>query len=115
MWLSNAVFVDRANRKSALEQFRKVGETMKRKAVSLFIFAEGTRSATVQPTLLPFKVRDLTLVLFCVVSMPRARSSLSRRPTSCDLFALMICASRLRPDGSAPLRALRPAPAPFCR
>jgi len=55
MWLSNAVFVDRANRKSALEQFRKVGEIMKRKAVSLFIFAEGTRSATVQPTLLPFK------------------------------------------------------------
>ena len=73
MWLSNAVFVDRANRKSALEQFRKVGEIMKRKAVSLFIFAEGTRSATVQPTLLPFKVRTSLLS-----SSPRYLSSRAR-------------------------------------
>ncbi len=55
---SNAVFVDRANRQSALSQFAKVGETMKRKGVSLLIFAEGTRTSWKQPTLLPFKVYD---------------------------------------------------------
>jgi len=55
MSLSNAVFVDRADRQSAVSQFAKVGEIMKNKGVSLFVFAEGTRTSYEQPTLLPFK------------------------------------------------------------
>jgi 1-acyl-sn-glycerol-3-phosphate acyltransferase len=56
MSLSNAVFVDRANRKSALSTFGKVAQQMKQKGVSLFIFAEGTRHASKTPTILPLKV-----------------------------------------------------------
>lgn len=64
MSLSNAVWVDRTNRKSAVAQFAKVGEVMKSKRVSIFIFPEGTRSASETPALLPFKVRPL-LHLHC--------------------------------------------------
>ena len=55
MWLSNAVFIDRNNRKDALQTFSKAAQTMKEKKMSIFIFAEGTRSNTPQPTMLPFK------------------------------------------------------------
>lgn len=55
MWLSNAVFIDRNNRKDALETFSRAAKTMKDKRMSIFIFAEGTRSNTPQPTMLPFK------------------------------------------------------------
>lgn len=55
MWLSNAVFIDRNNRKDALATFSKAAQTMKDKKMSIFIFAEGTRSNTPQPTMLPFK------------------------------------------------------------
>lgn len=83
MTLSNAVFVNRSRRADAVAVFAKVAETMKKKVVSLFvswmqqevaglagigilmqcqryqlslfIFPEGTRSASPLPTLLPFK------------------------------------------------------------
>jgi lysophosphatidate acyltransferase len=53
--LGNNVFVDRTSRTDALRTFANVAETMKRKGISLFVFAEGTRSASEKPTLLPFK------------------------------------------------------------
>lgn len=76
MTLSRAVFVDRQNRDSAVATFRKISEEMKRVGVrpprpfssealpaltcpngqlNLFIFAEGTRSGSSVPALLPFK------------------------------------------------------------
>lgn len=56
MLLSNAVFVDRANRQKALSTFQQVAEVMKQKGTSLFIFVEGTRNSSPTPSLLPFKV-----------------------------------------------------------
>ncbi|GAA5900192.1 hypothetical protein JCM5296_001484 [Sporobolomyces johnsonii] len=55
MTLSNAVFVNRSKRADAVAVFAKVAQTMKEKALSLFIFPEGTRSASPVPSLLPFK------------------------------------------------------------
>jgi len=55
MWLSNAVFVDRKNRQDAVKTFATAADTMKAKRMSIFIFAEGTRSNQAEPTMLPFK------------------------------------------------------------
>lgn len=76
MTLSHAVFVNRSKRSDAVAVFAKVAETMQKKKVgitlfclpsklkvakplssqlSLFIFPEGTRSASSSPMLLPFK------------------------------------------------------------
>ncbi|GAA5959171.1 hypothetical protein JCM3765_005094 [Sporobolomyces pararoseus] len=55
MTLSNAVFVNRSKRSDAVAVFAKVAQTMKKKSLSLFIFPEGTRSASPVPSLLPFK------------------------------------------------------------
>ena len=49
MWLSNAVFVDRKNRKDAVATFAKAAETMKQKRMSIFIFAEGALARPVHP------------------------------------------------------------------
>jgi lysophosphatidate acyltransferase len=51
----NNVFVDRSSREDAVRTLGKVADTMKSKGVGLFVFVEGTRSASDQPTLLPFK------------------------------------------------------------
>lgn len=53
--LSGAVFVDRKNRKDAVQAMNIAGEDMKKQGVSLWIFPEGTRSSKPEPGLLPFK------------------------------------------------------------
>ena len=53
--LSGAVMVDRKNSKDAVKMMHHVGEDMKRKGVSLWIFPEGTRSLRKEDELLPFK------------------------------------------------------------
>lgn len=55
MALSNTVFIDRANRTTALAAFEKAANTMKARSQSVFIFPEGTRSYAKEPKLLPFK------------------------------------------------------------
>ncbi|KAL1408126.1 Phosphatidylinositol N-acetylglucosaminyltransferase GPI3 subunit [Vanrija albida] len=55
MMLSNTVFIDRKNNKSAVQAMNEAGQEMKRKGVSLFIFPEGTRHLAAEPELLPFK------------------------------------------------------------
>ncbi|KAM0791211.1 hypothetical protein ACM66B_005692 [Microbotryomycetes sp. NB124-2] len=55
MTLSNAVFINRSKRTDAVATFAKVAQTMKKKDLSLFIFPEGTRSASETPTMLPLK------------------------------------------------------------
>jgi lysophosphatidate acyltransferase len=47
--------VDRKNSKDAVKMMHHVGEDMKRKGVSLWIFPEGTRSLNKENELLPFK------------------------------------------------------------
>ncbi|KAF3911756.1 hypothetical protein AA313_de0206085 [Arthrobotrys entomopaga] len=55
MALSGTVFIDRANRQSALTAFDGAAKDMKERRQSVWIFPEGTRSYATSPMLLPFK------------------------------------------------------------
>ncbi|KAK2743032.1 1-acylglycerol-3-phosphate O-acyltransferase [Myotisia sp. PD_48] len=55
MSLSGTVFIDRANRSTALKAFDGAADQMKRLKQSVFIFPEGTRTYSAEPMLLPFK------------------------------------------------------------
>ena len=55
MSLSNTVFIDRANRTTALAAFDSAATQMRAQRQSVFIFPEGTRSYAEHPSLLPFK------------------------------------------------------------
>ncbi|KAH8096704.1 1-acylglycerol-3-phosphate O [Cristinia sonorae] len=53
--LNGAIFVDRGNNAKAVRSLTAAGETMKARDVSLWLFAEGTRSLREYPDMLPFK------------------------------------------------------------
>ena len=55
MALSNTVFIDRTNRKSAVAAFDSVAKHMQSERQSVYIFPEGTRSYYDKPDMLPFK------------------------------------------------------------
>lgn len=55
MWLSNAIFINRTNRADALKTFQKAAQDMKARNMSIFIFAEGTRTNSAEIGMLPFK------------------------------------------------------------
>ncbi|KKK25989.1 putative 1-acylglycerol-3-phosphate acyltransferase (AtaAp) [Aspergillus ochraceoroseus] len=55
MALSRTVFIDRANRETAVKAFDGAAEEMQVHRQSVFIFPEGTRSYSGKPELLPFK------------------------------------------------------------
>ncbi|PWW77456.1 1-acylglycerol-3-phosphate O [Tuber magnatum] len=55
MALSGTVFIDRANRKSAIAAFDSAIQEIKGNKQSVWIFPEGTRSYFSKPELLPFK------------------------------------------------------------
>lgn len=55
MALSKTVFIDRGNRETAMKAFDGAVQQMKTNRQSVFIFPEGTRSYSDEPTLLPFK------------------------------------------------------------
>ena len=55
MALSGTVFIDRADRASAVKAFEGAAQEMKRERQSVFIFPEGTRSYAEGPVLGPFK------------------------------------------------------------
>ncbi|KAL5335923.1 1-acyl-sn-glycerol-3-phosphate acyltransferase [Aspergillus crustosus] len=55
MTLSSSVFIDRANRKTAVKAFDSAAEEMRTHRQNVFIFPEGTRSYSDKPELLPFK------------------------------------------------------------
>ncbi|KAA8652388.1 hypothetical protein EYZ11_007083 [Aspergillus tanneri] len=55
MALSRTVFIDRANRETAVKAFDSAAEEMRIHRQSVFIFPEGTRSYSDKPDLLPFK------------------------------------------------------------
>ncbi len=63
MWLSGAVFVNRASKKDAFKTFDYVGQRMRADKLSLWIFPEGTRSKLPVPDLLPFKMGAFHLAL----------------------------------------------------
>lgn len=55
MALSGSVFVDRADKKSAVKAFDGAAREIRERRQSVFIFPEGTRSNAKEPMLLPFK------------------------------------------------------------
>lgn len=55
MWLSNAIFINRTNRADAMKTFQKAAKDMKELKMSIFIFAEGTRTNSPDIGMLPFK------------------------------------------------------------
>ena len=55
MSLSGTVFIDRANRETAVKAFDGAAREMQEFRQSVFIFPEGTRSYSATPELLPFK------------------------------------------------------------
>lgn len=55
VYLSKAIFLDRANRETAVAQARKAAEDMKKSRTSIWIYPEGTRSHSAELDLLPFK------------------------------------------------------------
>lgn len=55
MALSGTVFIDRADRASAVKAFAGAAEEMKRERQSVFIFPEGTRSYADGPEMGAFK------------------------------------------------------------
>jgi len=55
MALSGTIFIDRANRKSALTAFDTAAKDMKSRRQSVWIFPEGTRSYATTSTMLPLK------------------------------------------------------------
>jgi len=55
MALSGTVFIDRANRETAVKAFDGAAREMQTLKQSVFIFPEGTRSYSTKPELLPFK------------------------------------------------------------
>ncbi|KAF7594532.1 1-acylglycerol-3-phosphate O-acyltransferase [Aspergillus hancockii] len=55
MSLSRTVFIDRANRETAVKAFDSAADEMRNHRQSVFIFPEGTRSYSDKPELLQFK------------------------------------------------------------
>ncbi|KAK4053880.1 1-acylglycerol-3-phosphate O-acyltransferase [Microbotryomycetes sp. JL221] len=91
MTLSNTVFINRSKRADAVAIFAKVAQTMKSKALSLFIFPEGTRSASETPTLLPFKKGAFHLAV---------AAQLPIVPVVCENYSSAYSAKHKRFDGS---------------
>ena len=53
--ISDTVFIDRSNHKSALAAFDSAAKHMRSERQNVFIFPEGTRSYFQKPDMLPFK------------------------------------------------------------
>ncbi|KAI7869347.1 hypothetical protein BDF14DRAFT_354651 [Spinellus fusiger] len=55
MTLSNAIFLDRKNRDSAIKEAQKAADDIHSKKLSVWLFPEGTRGREGEASLLPFK------------------------------------------------------------
>ncbi|OAA56475.1 AtaAp protein [Cordyceps fumosorosea ARSEF 2679] len=55
MSLSGSIFIDRSNSKDARQAMQGAADEIKARRQSVYMFPEGTRSYTKEPTLLPFK------------------------------------------------------------
>ncbi|KAM0745851.1 acyltransferase-domain-containing protein, partial [Meredithblackwellia eburnea MCA 4105] len=102
MTFSDAVFVNRSKRADAVRVFGEVAKVMKSKVLSLFIFPEGTRSASQTPTLLPFKKGAFHLAV---------QAKLPIVPIVCENYAHVYSAKSKRFEaGEVTIRVLPPIP-----
>jgi lysophosphatidate acyltransferase len=100
VYLSNTVFINRANHSSALQAFETAAKHMQDEKQSVFIFPEGTRSYSAEPTLLPFKKGGFHLAVQAQVPIV---------PVVCANYASILSFKRLYfHGGRIPVRVLRP-------
>jgi len=55
MTMSGTIFIDRGNNAKAVRSLNVAGEKLKRDKTSLWMFPEGTRNMTKEPSMLPLK------------------------------------------------------------
>ncbi|TNY18334.1 1-acyl-sn-gylcerol-3-phosphate acyltransferase [Rhodotorula diobovata] len=102
MTLAKAIFVNRVKREDAIRVFDQVAKEMKRRSLSLFIFPEGTRSASPVPSLLPFKKGAFHLAV---------QAGLPIVPIVCENYAHVYHSKARRFDaGEVVIRVLDPIP-----
>ena len=99
--LSGAVMVDRKNSKDAVKMMHHVGEDMKRKGVSLWIFPEGTRSLRKEDEMLPFKKGAFHLAVQAAVPVV---------PVVCENYHRLFDGKRLFERGTLKIKILPPIP-----
>ncbi|KAL4864473.1 hypothetical protein BDV12DRAFT_176150 [Aspergillus spectabilis] len=102
MTLSQSVFIDRANRKTAVKAFDSAAEEMRVHRQSVFIFPEGTRSYSDKPELLPFKKGAFHLAVQAGVPLV---------PVVVENYSHMLAPKKYRFNaGSIKIRVLPPIP-----
>lgn len=98
--MSNTVFINRANHKSAIEAFNSAAEHMTADRQSVFIFPEGTRSYSSKPELLPFKKGAFHLAIKAQVPII---------PVVCANYNYLLSMQEKRfSSGRIPVKALGP-------
>ncbi|KAI5307524.1 1-acylglycerol-3-phosphate O-acyltransferase [Ascosphaera atra] len=63
MALSHTVFLDRANRTTAIKTMSGAADKIRNQKQSVYLFPEGTRSYSAEPVMLPFKKGAFHLAL----------------------------------------------------
>lgn len=115
MSLSGTVFLDRANKASALKAFEGAAAEMQTHKQSVFIFPEGTRSGATEPMMLPFKKGAFHLavqaktpilpVVTCVYSGVFSTSKWTFRPGRIPIIGMYV---RSDPDDFADVSTVLP-------
>ena len=101
MSLSGAVFINRKNLKDSIKAFQQVGQTMKKKNLSLWIFPEGTRSGLATPDLLPFKKGAFHLAIQAGVPVV---------PVVCENYNRLFDSRSRFESGTVRIKVLPPVP-----
>jgi lysophosphatidate acyltransferase len=100
--LSNTVFIDRSNHKSALVAFDSAAKHMQEGKQSVFIFPEGTRSYYSKPDMLPFKKGAFHLAVKAQVPIV---------PVVCANYSKIVSVQEKRfIPGRIPVKVLKPIP-----
>jgi lysophosphatidate acyltransferase len=100
--LSNTVFINRADHKSALAAFENATKHMRDERQSVFIFPEGTRSYYQKPDMLAFKKGAFHLAVQAQVPIV---------PVVCANYSKLVSVQEKRFDtGRIAVRVLKPVP-----
>jgi len=63
MWLAGTIFIDRGNNAKAIDSIEIAGKHMMATKTSLWMFPEGTRTLSKEPSMLPLKKGGFHLAL----------------------------------------------------
>jgi lysophosphatidate acyltransferase len=100
--LSNTVFIDRANHKSAVAAFDGAAKYIRNQRQNVWIFPEGTRSYAPKPDLLPFKKGAFHLAIQAQVPVV---------PCVCANYSNIFSFQKMKfTSGRIPVKVLKPIP-----